>query len=218
MNANICENVGFISLADEMHSLLNLIIKDPDLHSKWINTLSYLENCGAKKIAACEHPTLVREELLKHASEEFRHAHYLKRQIARVTHELMPNYTSAFILGGTSSLHYLSALDLKTSRYLKEAGLAKSAIKEASYLLVTYAIELRAGELYPVYENLLRKTGSRVTVKSILLEEKEHLEEMIAGLHKLPNGFMHAEAICSFESYLCKKWLDAVHSILTEKI
>ena len=50
-------------------------------HAKWLNTLSFLENCGARKIAACEHPTLVKEEMLKHAAEEFRHAHHLKRQI-----------------------------------------------------------------------------------------------------------------------------------------
>lgn len=203
---------GFTSLAQEMQQLLELIVKTPELHCKWINTLSSLENSGAKKIAACEHPTLVKEEILKHASEEFRHAYYLKRQIGRVAHESFPNYSFEYILGGVSSLHYLNALDLKASRYLKNTGISKSAIKEASYLLVTYAIELRAGEIYPIYEEILRKTGSRVTVKSILIEEKEHLEEMIEGLHKLPGGFIHAKEICAFESELCQKWLQAVEN------
>ena len=110
------------------------------------------------------------------------------------------------------TLHYLTALDLKTSRYLKALGLSKYAIKEAAYLLVTYAIELRAEELYPIYDRILRKTGSRVAVKSILLEEKEHLDEMKNGLKQLSSGFTQAEHVCAIESNLCKKWLNAIES------
>lgn len=201
---------GFISFAEETKQLLNTIVPSHEQHAKWLNTLSYLENCGARKIASCEHPTLVKEEMLKHAAEEFRHAHYLKRQIGKVSVNLMNTYSLSCLLGGSSTLHYLTVLDLKASRYLKNAGFSKHAIKEAAYLLVTYAIELRAEELYPIYDEILRKNASRIAVKSILLEEKEHLNEMKAGLLQLPSGFLHAEHICALESALCKKWLDAV--------
>lgn len=201
---------NFISFAEQITPLLSAIVNSPERHAKWLNTLSYLENCGARKIASCEHPTLVKEEMLKHASEEFRHAHYLKRQIPRISIESLSSYSPHYMLGGFSTLHYLNALDVKTSRYLKQSGLSKKHIKEASYLLVTYAIELRAGDLYPPYEEILRKAGSRVTVKSILLEEKEHLNEMRIGLHTLPSGFIHAEHICAIESDLCRNWLLAV--------
>lgn len=194
------------SFATEIKKLLNRIVASPELHAKWLNTLSYLENCGARKIAACQHPTLVREEVLKHASEEFRHAHYLKRQIERVSEEPLQTYSLSLILGGTATLHYLRALDLKTTRYLKEAGLPK----ETAYLLVTYAIELRAEELYPLYDENLKQIGSKVAVKSILLEEKEHLNEMEDGLGKIPSGFAHAEHICRFEADLCKKWISSI--------
>ena len=197
-----------------MESLLTTLIASHALHAKWLNTLSYLENCGARKIAACEHPTLVREEMLKHAAEEFRHAHYLKRQIPKVSNEPMPTYALPHLLGGTATLHYLSLLDLKTSRYLKRRGFSLSAIKESAYLLVTYAIELRAEALYPLYDTLLRQAGSRVTVKSILLEEKEHLKEMREGLKALPEGFAHAEKVCAFEAELYQKWLVAMRSSL----
>ena len=77
------------------------------------------------------------------------------------------------MLASTATLQYLSALDLKASRFLSEiAGLPKRSVKEVAYLLVTYAIELRAEELYPLYDELLRKVHSKVAVKSILLEEK----------------------------------------------
>ncbi len=77
-------------------------------------------------------------------------------------------------------------------------------------MLVTYAIELRAEELYPIYDEVLRKACSRVAVKSILLEEKEHLNEMKEGLAKLPSGFVYAKHICNIESQLCKTWLEEV--------
>lgn len=187
-------------------SFLSNIVASAELHAKWLNTLSFLENCGARKIAACEHPTLVKEEMLKHAAEEFRHAHHLKRQIARVTPKSFDNYALQTLLGGMTTLHYLNALDLKTSRYLKERGLSK----EAAYLLVTYAIELRADELYPLYDEILRKASSKVTVKSIMLEEKEHLEAMREGISLLPGGNDLASHVCTFENALYTKWLSAM--------
>lgn len=198
---------SFISFADPIRQLLTAIVASHEMHAKWLNTLSFLENCGARKIAACEHPTLVKEEMLKHAAEEFRHAHHLKRQIQKVSSHRIDTYSLPYMLGGTATLRYLTALDLKASRYLKMAGLSKNSIKEAAYLLVTYAIELRAEELYPIYDDVLRKADSRVAVKSILLEEKEHLKEMTEGLKLLPSGFEHAEQICAIESSLCKAWL-----------
>jgi len=202
--------IAFVSHAGLIRKLLPAIIDSNELHAKWLNTLSFLENCGARKIAACEHPLLVKEEMLKHAAEEFRHAHYLKRQIERVSTDLMDTYALSYILGGMSTLHYLTALDIKTSRYLKGLGLSKNAIKEIAYLLVTYAIELRAEELYPIYDEMLRKTGSRIAVKSILLEEKEHLNEMREGLGKIPSGFTYANHISAIESLLCKAWLNEI--------
>lgn len=197
----------FISYAEPLEEILEVIVNSPELHAKWLNTLSFLENCGARKIAACEHPTLVKEEMLKHAAEEFRHALHLKRQIGKIPATQMESYSMSLMLGGRSTLHYLTLLDLRTSRYLKEAGLNKNSIKGAAYLLVTYAIELRATELYPIYDSALHKSGSRVTVRSILLEEKEHLREMQEGIQQLSSGFAHAEKVCGFESELCGRWL-----------
>lgn len=204
---------NFQSLASEFEKILTQCMHNPTLHAKWLNTLSYLENCGARKIAACQHPTLVREEILKHAAEEFRHAHYLKRQIKRVYLPSFPDYSKLNLLGGSHSLHYLNRLDLNTSRYLKTSGLSETSLREASYLLVTFAIELRAAELYPLYEKMLRQSNSKVTVQSILLEEKGHLKEMEESLSRFPNGFKHAEEICLIEGDLCQQWVTAITQI-----
>lgn len=191
--------------------ILIKIVNLDSLHAKWLNTLSYLENCGARKIAACEHPTFVKEEMLKHAAEEFRHAHSLKKQIVKVSSETLEDYDPSLMLGGWASLHYLFALDVKTSRHLqKEVGLKKASVKEIAYLLVTYAIELRAHQIYPLYEEVLRQAKSKVTVKSIFLEEKEHLKEMEEGLKSVPSNQIYVKQICLFESQLFKKWMDAL--------
>lgn len=201
---------GFISFAEPIKSVLEHILESEEQHAKWLNTLSFLENCGARKIAACEHPTMVKEEMLKHASEEFRHAHHLKKQIAKIFPNGFDTYAHPNILGGISTLHYLRSLDLMTSRYLKAEGFSSAFLKEIAYLLVTYVIELRAGELYHIYDQMLRKRGSRVTVKSILLEEKGHLDEMKEGLQQLPLGLVHACHICQIESTLCEAWLKSI--------
>lgn len=200
----------------KLTALLVEIIQNDILHAKWLNTLSYLENCGARKIAAYEHPTLVKEEMLKHASEEFRHSHYLKRQIKKVSASHFPNFSLSSLLGGISTLQYLNKLDLLTSRFLIEQSfLNKYEVKKIAYLLVTYAIELRAQKFYPLYEQMLRNHQSKVYVKSIILEEEQHLHEMEEGIKKLPLGAKYAKKACSFEHALFNKWIECVEADLS---
>ena len=193
---------SFISFEREIKELINPIVKDVFLHGLWLNTLSYLENCGARKIASCEHPTAVKEEMLKHASEEFRHAFYLKKQLTRIN-QGYEDYRCSYLLGGWAACHYLNALDLQVSRYFSLLGMSFLEIKQHSYLLVTYAIELRAAELYPIYQNVLKENQSKIQVQSILLEEKEHLQAM-EDMAKAP---LYIERICQMEAALFKKWL-----------
>ncbi len=183
---------------------LQLIIDHEELHAKWLNTLSFLENCGARKIAAYEHPTLVKEEMLKHAAEEFRHAFYLKQQIKKISSKKKETYASSEILGGMATRHYLHALEVQVSRFL----LQKGDQKEKAYVLVTYAIEKRAEQLYPSYEKLLRKSNSKVTVKSILLEEEKHLEEMEAQMEQWPYEF--TESACAIEEAIYSSWEEQI--------
>lgn len=201
----------FISFASDIEKLLNAIVADPNVHAKWLNTLSFLENCGARKIAACEHSSKVKQEVLKHAAEEFRHAYHLKRQIEKLACGLLEDYRNAFLLGGFVSRHYLAALDLYTSRYLSsQLQFDKRSVREGAYLLVTYAIELRAAELYLLYDAVLKQEKVKVSVKSILLEEKGHLAEMEAELKGWSAGLACAGDILRYEAQLCQRWLNAV--------
>jgi bacterioferritin (cytochrome b1) len=78
----------------EFYNLLEKIVQHHETHAKWLNTLSFMENAGARKISACEHPTEVSLIQLKHAAEEHRHAYYLKKQILKISSEFCKTYNS----------------------------------------------------------------------------------------------------------------------------
>jgi bacterioferritin (cytochrome b1) len=114
-----------------MEAFLRYLILNNKRHIAWLNTLSYLENCGARKIAEAEHPTLVRREMLKHAAEEFRHAHYLKEQIKKLGTNPPADYQE--ILGGHHSRRYLDRLEVAVCRLTKTpARLLNSSESEES--------------------------------------------------------------------------------------
>lgn len=193
----------------DFKQILETIVSDPQLHAKWLNTLSMMENTGARKISASEHKSKVTLVVLKHAAEEARHAYYLKKQIAKIDAELCPDYSREWLLSPWHSMAYLNALDVDVCRYLKhELGMKGYDLKFGAYLLVTYAIEVRADELYPAYQEVLSAQQSKVNVKSIIAEEETHLAEM---LHQMKTFFTdwekHAEKAAAIESGLFNKWV-----------
>ncbi|WP_158799597.1 hypothetical protein [Pedobacter sp. L105] len=194
----------------ELEQLLLQIVSNDDTHARFLNTLSLQENIGARKISANERPETSTYMVLKHAAEEHRHAFYLKKQIGKLSSTGYPNYEPDYLLAPYSSKYYLNKLDLITSRYLRhQLELSGTALKFAAYLLVTYAIEVRADEIYPIYQDVLNRTGSKVSVRSIILEEQGHLEEMIAQLKNFSEDWeMHAENIVALETTLYKNWIN----------
>ena len=192
--------------------LLLEIVSDNDKHARWLNTLSLMENSGARKISASEHKKDVTLIILKHAAEEHRHAYYLKKQISKLSVDACPTYADQYLLASSDSRYYLNILDVFVCKYLKTTlNLSGNELKFAAYLLVTYAIEVRADELYPVYQDVLDQTGSKVNVKSIILEEEGHLEEMLVQLKNFsPDWQKHADKAVEFETRLFKDWLKSL--------
>ena len=193
----------------QIASILENIVNDNLLHSKWLNTLSYMENAGAKKISASEHKEEVTLLILKHAAEEHRHAYYLKKQLAKLDENICKTYTNAELLAPNHTKYYLNTLDVLVCRYLKNYfKLSGYDLKFAAYLFVTYAIEVRADELYPIYQDVLSAKQSRVTVKSIILEEEGHLEEMLNQLREFSDDWeKHANEIIKIEQQMFTDWM-----------
>lgn len=211
-----CRAANVVSLAgileNVMKDILTKIVHCSELHKKWLNTLSFLENAGARKISTCEIPERVDLMQLKHAAEEHRHAYYLKKQLQKLDGQDCLHYNHSELLAPVPTRQYLNLLDMQCARYLKARfGFTGQALKYASYLYVTYLIEVRADELYPVYQEVLTELHSKVTVKSIIMEEEGHLSEMISALALLHADWQeHASALHVVEARLFKNWFDAV--------
>src|SRR4051812_31970645 len=119
----------------ELKTILPQIIADHQLHARWLNTLSLMENTGARKISASEDPTTVTYIILKHAAEEHRHAFYLKKQIEKTGPCLCPTYSAEYLIAPAYSRYYLNQLDIDVCRYLKkELHLSGSELRFAAYL------------------------------------------------------------------------------------
>ena len=195
-----------------MKNIFSLVVKDTNTHARWLNTLSMMENTGAKKIKKCEHPVLTTEMILKHAAEEARHAYYLKKQIQKIAKNSCPTYEREYLLAPEMSYYYLHVLDVKVCRFLKDRfGFKGDDLKYAAYLLVTYAIEVRADELYPQYQEVLDEIKSNVNVKSIIAEEINHLAEMTMQLKQFsPDWKELTQVVCDIETNLFMGWIGAV--------
>lgn len=197
---------------DQFRELVNEVVSNDLLHARFLNSLSLMENTGARKIAAYEHPTKVDIMILKHAAEEFRHAFFLKKQQEKLSTGVLPDYADDHVLAALMSRHYLHRLDVQMCKLLqKERGYSLEHAKHGAYILVTYAIEVRADMLYGLYQEALTASGSRVNVKSIIAEEEGHLEEMTLLLEEL--GADHAslvEQACAVEDQLFNEWLFAM--------
>lgn len=199
-----------------MENLFNIIVNNNQLHSKWLNTLSMMENAGAKKIKNCEHPVLVNEIILKHSAEEARHAYYLKKQISKLEAGACPTYEMKYLLAPGQSYFYLHALDIQVCRHLKKQyGYSGNDLKYAAYLLVTYAIEVRADNLYPAYQAVLTANGCKVNVKSIIAEEEHHLMEMEEQLKVFsPEWETMCKDAVTLETALYNEWIQALNAEL----
>jgi hypothetical protein len=200
-----------------LKNIVDKVIVANELHAKWLNSLSMMENTGARKISRYEDPVLSDIIVLKHAAEEARHAYYLKKQIGKVANDACPDYSYPYLLAPIESHHYLHRLDVEACRYLKnKLGLNARELKHGAYLLVTYAIEVRADMLYGVYQDALTRHNSRVNVKSIIAEEEGHLAEMQRMLELFhPQWRELAADICKLENELFDLWLHSVEKTIS---
>src|SRR3954468_13075339 len=125
---------------EQLSGVVDKIVKRDELHMKWLNSLSMMENTGARKISKYEHPVHTNIIVLKHAAEEARHAYYLKKQISKLAKDACPDYSYPYLLAPIESHHYLNMLDVEACRYLKnKLQLEGRDLKHGAYLLVTYA-------------------------------------------------------------------------------
>ncbi|PJZ25994.1 hypothetical protein CH352_18490 [Leptospira hartskeerlii] len=175
--------------SEEIDSLLTEIVSSPSLHFKWLNTLSLLEHIGSRKIHTSQSGPLLSEMVLRHASEEARHAAYFKKIALKVKPSSTQNFEKDSLLCGFSAVFYFQKLDLSVERSFEAENLPKHNKSFLCYLYVTKLIEERAGSVYETYDRILDQKNTGISLKGIIKEEESHLSEMNSQLSKMDPKF-----------------------------
>ena len=183
----------------EHYSFLEPILDDQNLHAKFLNTLSFLEYIGARKIFKGRNEKSVDFETLMHMSEEVRHALLFKRLSMKICSKER-NYDRDGVFCFEITRRYIGDLD-KYCENLVE--------RDDCYALVSYIIEQRAVSFYRHYSRILEERRGGFPLKSLLAEEERHLEEMEAKIrcHISPEVVQKA---WDFEGELFDKFVGAI--------
>jgi len=158
-----------------MNTILEKIIDNNQTHALWINTLSYLEYIGSRKIIKSQSSNQLTYDIIQHISEEARHALFFKSIGYKHFNNICPTYDTQYLLGGHSSSLYFQELDFYV-------GSEFEGNHYLSYLYVTLLVEERAIRVYQDYNDLLLKKNYKFSLNSILKEEERHLVETINEL------------------------------------
>lgn len=197
----------------KIEQLLDYIISDNILHAKWLNTLSYMEHIGTRKIHKTQSSPDLTDVILQHASEEARHALFFKRMSEKTEPGLCPDYHNGNMLAGYPAFRYFQSIDILADRYVAANHAQKASHAFLCYLYVTTIIEERAGWLYPIYEERLKKAGVPLTLQSVISEEEGHLKVMHDMLEKNVSGWQeHMKFFRTEEEKLFSRVIKSVAS------
>lgn len=153
-----------------MKTLLDKLLRIPPLYGRFLNTLSFLEYIGARKILKSQRQETLTLEILNHASEEIRHARVLKRLALKVAPTLCQDYAPSALLCGNEARAYIQAID-------QMAAVLTNQDPWRTYLYATLAIEERALAFYAACETVLETQGQSA-FRGILHEEQQHLAQI----------------------------------------
>ena len=167
-------------------------MKDKKNHALWLNTLSFLEYIGCRKIIKSQHASYMNFTLLSHMVEEARHSFFFRKLAKENGLEDAASFSSSYLLGHQSAENYFQRLDKGIEKKLQESlGEEKSSIYAfLNYCYSTLLVELRAVQVYSIYEKLLRNTSSSFSLEGLLSEEEEHLSAIDKELKEKDSRYM----------------------------
>ncbi len=197
---------------------LNDIIQNNELHARWLNMLSYLEFVGSRKIFKTQKTGILNEEILKHASDEARHALILKQMCLKLginPDENNKTYESDGLLCGYSAYRYFQSLDSMVKHDLDPKYGKEKDFSYRCYVYVSYIIEVRANWLYAIYSDILKQANSAVSVSGIINDEVRHLDDMEKEIRRVdPNCQARIPALLQKESDYFQRFLDTLERAL----
>jgi hypothetical protein len=198
-------------------TLVNIVVADPQLHARWINTFSFLEYVGFRKIVKSQQAETLSAEVLAHALEEGRHAMGLKKLALKIGGKAFDSYAPEALLCGEEAEDYFQTLDKSCDAALAELSEAQRAA--LVYLYVTWLVEIRALEVYTTYGKAVAASGGAQGLDGLLAEEAQHLSRVTSELQKRDPDFAARSKIFSaLEAELYEKVLSAFEAAVANPV
>ena len=179
-----------------VHTELRLVLKEITscrrLHGRWLNTLSFLEYIGTRKILKSLPADILDETLLSHIAEEAFHSLFFKKLVRKVT---LHNYSfgEEELLAPEECEGYFQNLDRK-------AEALSNGDKILNYLYTTWIVETRAVTVYSLYNQILREKQFSFTLNPILKDEEKHLNQVKNLIQKKDSRHeIHFQELRAFE-------------------
>lgn len=205
-----------MSLEQRFATLVAQVVADPHLHARWLNTFSFLEYVGFRKIVKSQKAEALSAETLAHALEEGRHAMSLKKLAMKIGGKSFDSYTPDAMLCGEEAEDYFQTLDHACDEAL--ANLGEDQRSALVYLYVTWLVEVRALEVYGVYRKALASVPGMQSLDGLLAEEEQHLSRVSSELRKRDPGFAaRSKEFSLLETALYEKILSAFETEVTAR-
>ena len=166
---------------DRLEDLIGAIVPDPALHARWLNTFSYLEYVGFRKIVKSQRAEVLTAAILGHACEEGRHALGLKKLAVKLGDAEFDSYVPEVLLCGEEAEAYFQDLDKACDEAFARRSEAERG--KLTFCYVTWLVERRALDVYQIYRRALRDSDIARKVGGLLAEETKHLADGEALLH-----------------------------------
>jgi hypothetical protein len=196
-----------------LEECLAKILDDPNLHASWLNTFSYLEYVGFRKIVKSQDSESMSLETLGHAVEEGRHALRLKRLAVKVGGQAFDSYRTEKLLCGGAAEAYFQKLDGYCESLF--ADLSPSEKARLTYLYVTLLVELRALDVYGLYQKSMKARQLPFPLEGLLKEEEGHLRAVESELRiKDPQFLLRFSEIKKVEEKLYQDFVRALANCL----
>lgn len=199
-----------------LESIVAKVVKDPQLHARWLNTFSFLEYVGFRKIVKSQRAESLSEIVLTHALEEGRHALRLKKLALALGGKGFDSYAPETLLCGEDAEDYFQDLDHQTEAQFESFDEAARA--RLTYLYVTWLIERRALDVYGLYRNAVAGTEIAQRITGLLAEEDGHLQHVEAEIAASdPAHDSRKPQLVALENQLYERFLNALAAELGTK-
>lgn len=183
--------------SDRLEAVVARVVKNDHIHACWLNTFSFLEYIGFRKIVKSQRADVLDRALLMHALEEGRHALLLKKLAVKLGGSAFDLYKPETMLCPEAAKAYFQELDHGCDEKFADLGDAERAA--LVYLYVTWLIERRALDVYGIYKKGLGDSPVAPKLTALLAEEVGHLRHVEAGI--AARDPQHAQRSAEFEAF-----------------